>query len=68
MLNVIAGWNVNLISVFSKIKVCYQSMYLELFMDIGKSDMSAEDIRKALPEEMSKLNGVFELVEFTAMN
>ena len=30
--------------------------------------MSAEDIRKALPEEMSKLNGVFELVEFTAMN
>ena len=43
MLGVIAGWNVNLISVFSKIKVCYQSMYLELFMDIGKSDMSAED-------------------------
>ncbi|MBR6870183.1 MAG: ACT domain protein [Candidatus Methanomethylophilaceae archaeon] len=68
MLNVIAGWNVNLISVFSKIKVCYQSMYLELFMDIGKSKMSADDIKKALPEEMAKLNGVYELVEFAVMN
>ncbi len=67
-LAVIAGWNVNLISVFSKIKVCYQSMYLEIVMDIGKSDMSAEDIKNKLPECMSGLNGVFELVEFTEIS
>ena len=48
--------------------ICYQSMYLELFMDIGKSDMSAEDIRKALPEAMSKLNGIYDLMEFTEIS
>ena len=37
-------------------------------MDIGKSKMSADDIKKALPEEMAKLNGVYELVEFAVMN
>ena len=49
-LSVIAGWNVNLISVFSKVKICYQTMYLELVMDIGKSDKSAEQIKDALPQ------------------
>jgi hypothetical protein len=68
MLGIIAGWNVNLISVFSKIKVCYQSMYLELFMDIGKSGKSAEDVKKALPEAMSGLNGVYALEEFIELN
>ena len=67
-LGIIADWNVNLISVFSKIKVCYQKMYLELFMDIGKSRMTADEIREALPKAMSDLNGVFELAEFTELN
>jgi hypothetical protein len=66
-LNVIAGWNVNLISVFSKVKICYQTMYLELVMDIGKSGKSAEEIKDLLPKAMDSLNGVFSLVEFSEL-
>lgn len=67
-LNVIAGWNVNLISVFSKVKICYETMYLELVMDIGKSEKSAAEIKDSLPLIMDGLNGVFTLKEFTELN
>jgi len=68
VLGVIAGWNVNLISVFSKVKVCYQTMYLEIVMDVGKSDKSAQEIEKELPKAMDGLNGVFALKEFTELS
>jgi hypothetical protein len=64
VLSVIAGWNVNLISVFSKVKVCYQIMSLEIVMDICKSDLSAAEIRDVLPKSLAGLNGVFVLKEF----
>ena len=67
-LSVIASWNVNLISVFSKVKICYETMYLELVMDIGKSKMSFNDIRKSLPSVMDELNGVFTLKEFIELS
>jgi len=66
-LSVIADWNVNLISVFSKVKICYETMSLELVMDICKSDKTAEDIKRILPEELSKLNGIFTLKEFVEL-
>ena len=65
VLNVIAGWNVNLISVFSKIKVCYETMYLELVMDIGKSGLSFDEIRERLPHSAEGLNGIYTVREFT---
>ena len=64
---VIAGWNVNLISVFSKVKICYETMYLELVMDIGKSDLSASEIRDSLPGCVKGLNGVYTVKEFTEL-
>ncbi len=64
VLDVIAGWNVNLISVFSKVKVSYQTMYLELVMDIGKSDLTAQDIHDRLPTTVEKLNGEYVIKEF----
>ncbi len=67
VLNVIAGWNVNLISVFSKIKICYETMYLELVMDIGKSDLSFDEIRERLPHSVEGLNGIYEVKEFTEL-
>ena len=67
-LSVIAGWNVNLISVFSKVKICYETMYLELVMDIGKSDKTADEIQRSLPQTMDGLNGVFTLKEFIELN
>ncbi len=66
-LNVIAGWNVNLISVFSKVKICNQVMYLELVMDIGKSELSFDDIRDRLPSSVDGLNGVYTIKEYTEL-
>lgn len=67
VLEVIAEWNVNLISVFSKVKICYETMYLELVMDIGKSGLSPEDIRDRLPSSIGDLNGVYTVREFTEL-
>ena len=64
LLSVIAGWNVNLISVFSKVKICYETMTLELVMDICKSDKSAEQIKQSLTDALSDLNGIFTIKEF----
>ena len=66
-LSVIADWNVNLISVFSKVKICYETMTLELVMDICKSDKSASEIRELPPTCMKDLNGVFMLKEFVEL-
>ncbi len=66
-LGVLADWNVNLISVFSKVKICYETMSLELVMDICKSNKSASEIRELLPKELEKLNGVFTLKEFVEL-
>ena len=67
-LSVIAEWNVNLISVFSKVKICYETMYLELVMDIGKSDKSFREICDLLPRAMDGLNGVFLVKELTELS
>ena len=66
-LGVLADWNVNLISVFSKVKICYETMDLELVMDICQSNKTASEIRELLPGELSKLNGIFTLKEFVEL-
>jgi hypothetical protein len=66
-LSIIADWNVNLISVFSKVKICYETMTLELVMDICKSNKTASQIKEMLPESMKDLNGEFKLKEFVEL-
>ena len=66
-LGVLANWNVNLISVFSKVKICYETMSLELVMDVGMSNKSIPEIKELLPKELEKLNGIFTLKEFTEL-
>ena len=66
-LGVLADWNVNLISVFSKVKICYETMSLELVMDVGKSNKTIPEIKELLPKELDKLNGIFKLKEFTEL-
>ena len=61
--DLLACENINLISVFSKVKICYQSMILELVADMGKSSVSADELRDILVEKLDKLNGVFVLKE-----
>ncbi len=67
-LSVIADWNVNLISVFSKVKICYEIMYLELVIDIGKSDKSFREICESLPGAMDALSGIFLVKELTDLS
>ena len=66
-LSVIADWNVNLISVFSKVKICFETMSLELVMDICKSEKTASEIKELLPKSLEKLNGIYTLKEFTEL-
>lgn len=57
----IASKNINLISVFSKLKICYQTMSLELVADFGDCTMSDEDFRKDLVEALDGMNGIYTL-------
>jgi len=63
----LAGENANLISVFSKVKICYQTMTLDITADLGAC-RSADGFRKELPKALEKMNGVFELIEYTKLN
>lgn len=67
VLEVIAEYNVNLISVFSKVKICNQVMYLELVMDIGKSTDTFEQLKEKLPGRADRLNGIYTVKEFTEL-
>jgi len=66
--DLLAGRNINLISVFSKIKICYQRMLLELVADIGTSRSSADELRDVLPKELETLNGIFVLKEIKELS
>ncbi|MBE6528119.1 MAG: ACT domain protein [Thermoplasmata archaeon] len=66
-LSIIADWNVNLISVFSKVKICYETMSLEIVMDICKSNKTAAEIKEILPGAMEELNGTYKLKEFVEL-
>ena len=59
-----AGLGLNLISVFSKIKICYQTMSLEVVADLDPSGKSFDDVRKLIKENIVNMNGVFELKEY----
>ena len=66
--DLLAERNINIISVFSKVKICYQSMLVELVADVGQSDVSAEELRDGLPGELDKLNGIFSLKELKELS
>ena len=60
----IAGQGVNLISVFSKIKICYQSMSLEMVADLTPSGKTFNQLRDAINKNLVNMNGIFELKEY----
>ena len=60
-LKMLAEAGINLISVFTKVMISYQTMDIEVVADRKASKMTVEEIGKKLPEYFSKLNGVYEL-------
>jgi hypothetical protein len=57
----LANENINLISIFSKIMISYQTMSLELVGDMKNSGKTVEELRLALEEYLSEQNGIFEV-------
>jgi len=68
VVDLLASENVNLISVFSKVKICYQTMTLDINADLGACRLSTDDMRKELPKALDKMNGVFELIGYKILN
>jgi len=64
----IASTNVNLISIFSKVKISYQTTALELVADFSTCKYTIEEMKKELPKALEGLNGIFELKEFKEFN
>ncbi|MBO4502340.1 MAG: ACT domain protein, partial [Candidatus Methanomethylophilus sp.] len=60
----IASKNINLISVFSKVKICYQTMSLELVADFANCSLTEEQFAKEMGDAFEKLNGIFTVKRF----
>ena len=60
-LSMLAEVGINLISVFTKVMISYQTMDIEVVADLKDSKISIDELRTKLPEHLSKQNGIFEL-------
>jgi predicted amino acid-binding ACT domain protein len=68
VVNHLAAENVNLISIFSKVKICYQTMTLDVNADLGACRLSVDEMKKELPKALEKMNGIFELTDYKILN
>lgn len=59
-----ASKNINVICVFTKIKICYQTTALELVVDISKCNVPIDKLKKDMPNELDKLNGVYTITKY----
>jgi len=59
---ILANFNINLVSVYTKVLVYYDTMTLELVGDITNSNIQLEDLKKIIKEKVSKLKGKYELI------
>ncbi|NLL94488.1 MAG: ACT domain protein [Thermoplasmatales archaeon] len=64
VLDWIASKNINLISVFTKVKICYQAMTMDLVANFKDSTVAPEDFPAEMEKAFGCMNGVFELTEF----
>jgi len=58
---------VNLISVFTKVKICYQTMSMEIVADLAPSGLTAAGLKKEMTKNLKNMNGIFELLEYTEL-
>ena len=60
----IAEQRINLISVFSKVKICYQTMTLDLVADFAECRMDKDEFEAALKSAFDNMNGIYTLTQF----
>lgn len=63
----IAAQKINLISVFSKVKICYQVMSLELVADFARCDMDDEQFKSELSKALDGMNGIYTVNNFVEL-
>ena len=63
----IASKNVNLISVFSKVKICYQTMSLELMADFANCTIPDEKFKEEMESAFGNLNGIYTVTQFVKL-
>lgn len=67
-LTLIAKKKINLISVFTKVMISYQTMSMEIVADMKDSDTTLDQLKKEFPEYLNEQNGIFELVKLEPLN
>lgn len=60
----IASKDINLVSVFSKVKICYQTMTMDLVANFRDSQIPKEEFASEIEKAFQCMNGIFELTEF----
>ncbi|MDR1691101.1 MAG: ACT domain protein [Candidatus Methanoplasma sp.] len=60
-LGLLAKENINIVSVFSKVVIAYQTMSLEVVADMKNSGLTPDGLRNMLNEYLSKQNGIFKI-------
>ena len=66
-LSLLAEEGINLISVFTKVMISYQTMDIEVVADLKNSKIGIEELKSKLPEHLAKQNGTFELKSIQAL-
>lgn len=66
-LSMLAEVGINLISVFTKVMISYQTMDIEVVADLKDSKIGIEELKSKLPEHLSKQNGTFELKDIQSL-
>ncbi|MDC7951543.1 ACT domain protein [Methanomassiliicoccaceae archaeon COG_1] len=66
-LSVLADAGVNLISVFTKVIIAYQTMDIEAVADLKNSGLSVDGVKELVSAHLAKQNGVFELKDVTRL-
>lgn len=60
-LSLLADVHINLISVFTKVMISFQTMELEVVADLKASSLTADELKPRLTEYLARQNGVYEL-------
>ncbi|MDR1404283.1 MAG: ACT domain protein [Candidatus Methanoplasma sp.] len=63
----LAGEKINIISVFSKIVISYQTMTLEVVADMKNSSLTADELRASLDGYLEKQNGIFRIIDISGL-
>ena len=66
-LSILADEGINLISVFSKVMISYQTMDVEVVADLKDSKIDVKELEKKLKDHLSKQNGTYELKSIQAL-